>query len=180
MTTKSTRAACGIRVVASTLGTEDAIAAARKELADGVFQHIIVFFSIEHDPQVLLDALKRNFLDTPVSGCSTAGEVGPLGMMQGGIVLIAFPEAGFRVLSEIIPEVDKAGVERASEIARRLRIQMIGGASRSSQENVFALVLADGLSNTEEALTAALHWSLDDIELIGGSAGDGLAFQKRR
>lgn len=54
---------------------------------------------------------------------------------------------------------------------------MIGSVSRSSQENVFALVLADGLSNTEEALTASLHWSLDDIELIGGSAGDGLAFQ---
>ena len=54
---------------------------------------------------------------------------------------------------------------------------MIGGTSRSSQEHVFALVLADGLSNTEEALTAALHWSLDDIELVGGSAGDGLAFQ---
>jgi hypothetical protein len=177
MTTKSTRAACGIRVVASSLATEDAIAAARTELAGGVFQHIIVFFSIEHDPEVLLAALKNNFRDTPVSGCSTAGEVGPLGMMQGGIVLIAFPEAGFRVLSEIIPDIDKAGVERASEIARRLRIQMIGGASRSPKEHVFALVLADGLSNTEEALTAALHWSLDDIELIGGSAGDGLAFQ---
>ena len=177
MATQSMRAACGIRVVASTLGTGDAIAAARAELAGGVYQHIIVFFSIEHDPQILLDALKRNFADTPVSGCSTSGEVGPLGMMQGGIVLIAFPESGFRVLSEIIPEIDKAGVERASEIARRLRIQMIGGTSRSSQEHVFALVLADGLSNTEEALTAALHWSLDDIELVGGSAGDGLAFQ---
>jgi hypothetical protein len=177
MSTKSTRAACGIRVVASSLGTRDAIAAARAELADGVYQHIIVFFSIEHDPDVLLDALKHDFHDTPVSGCSTAGEVGPLGMMQGGIVLIAFPEAGFRVMSEVIPDIDKAGVERASEIARRLRIQMIGSASRSAKEHVFALVLVDGLSNTEEALTAALHWSLDDIELIGGSAGDGLAFQ---
>src|SRR5690606_18952098 len=67
MTTKSTRAACGIRVVASSLATEDAIAAARTELAGGVFQHIIVFFSIEHDPEVLLAALKNNFQDTPVS-----------------------------------------------------------------------------------------------------------------
>jgi hypothetical protein len=178
MTTKSTRAACGIRVVASSLGTLDAIAAAHTELSDGVFQHIIVFFSIEHDPDILLDALKRHFNDTPVSGCSTAGEVGPLGMMQGGIVLIAFPEAGFRVMSEVIPEIGEAGVERASEIARRLRIQMIGGIGRSAKEHIFALVLVDGLSNTEEALTAALHWSLDDIELVGGSAGDGLAFQR--
>src|SRR5262245_1633547 len=128
MSTRCTRAACGIRVVASSLATPDAVAAARSALADEIFQHIIVFFSMEHDPEVLLQALSRNFPDTPVSGCSTAGEIGPLGMMQGGMVFVAFPENGFRVMSEIITEVDKAGIERATEIARKLRIQMIGGA----------------------------------------------------
>jgi hypothetical protein len=177
MTTKTTRAACGIRVVASTLGTREAVAAARTELAGEILQHIIVFFSTEHDPSVLLSALKQNFPETHVSGCSTSGEIGPLGMMQGGIVFIAFPEAGFRLMSEVIPEIDKVGVERASEIARRLRIQMIGGVSRFAKEHIFALVLVDGLSNAEEALIAALDLSLDGIELIGGSAGDGLQFQ---
>jgi hypothetical protein len=177
MSIKSTRAACGIRVVASSLGTRDAVAAARAELAGDILQHVIVFFSTEHDPEILLDALKDNFPETHVSGCSTSGEIGPLGIMQGGIVFIAFPEARFRLMSEVIPEIDKSGVERASEIARRLRIQMIGGASRSAKEHIFALVLVDGLSNAEEALTAAINLSLDGIELIGGSAGDGLAFQ---
>jgi hypothetical protein len=177
MPTKSTRAACGIRVVASSLATRDAVAAARIELSDCAYQHIVVFFSIEHDVNILLDALKRDFDDTPVSGCSTAGEIGPLGMMQGGIVFVAFPESGFRVMSEVIPEISVAGVEHVSSIARRMRIQMIGGSSRGAKDNIFALVLADGLSNSEETLAAALHWSLDDIELIGGSAGDGLAFQ---
>lgn len=178
MSTKSTRAACGIRVVASTLSTAEAVSAARAELADGVFQHIIVFFSLKHDPEVLLEAIKQNFPDVAVSGCSTAGEVGPLGMTQGGIVVIAFPERGFRVMSEVIPDIDKGGVERASEIARRLRVQMITGVSRAAKENIFALVLVDGLSDREEPLTAALHWSLDDMELVGGSAGDGLEFQR--
>ncbi|WP_409561359.1 FIST N-terminal domain-containing protein [Hyphomicrobium sp. MC8b] len=178
MSTKTTRAACGVRVVASTLSTEEAVSAARAELADGVFQHIIVFFSIKHDPEVLLKALQQNFPDVTISGCSTAGEVGPLGMTQGGIVFIAFPEKGFRVMSEVIPDIDKGGVERASEIARRLRVQMITGVSRAAKENIFALVLVDGLSDREEPLTAALHWSLEDMELLGGSAGDGLAFQR--
>lgn len=178
MTFKSTRAACGIRVLASSDTTNEAVAAARAELADEVFQHIIVFFSLEHDPDVLVEALNRSFPDTSISGCSTCGEVGPLGMMQGGIVFVAFPESGFRVMSAVIPDIDKVGVERASEIARRLRIQMIGGVSRSANEHIFGLVLVDGLSNMEEALTAALHWSLHDIELIGGSAGDGLAFRQ--
>lgn len=176
MSTKSTRAACGIRVVASSLSTREAVAAARAELAGEILQHIIIFFSREHDPQVLLDALRHNFPETPVSGCSTSGEIGPLGMMKGGVVFIAFPEAGFRLMSAVIPEIDKGGVERASEIARRLRIQMIGSASRSAKEHIFALVLVDGLSNAEEALIAALDLSLDGIELVGGSAGDGLVF----
>jgi hypothetical protein len=178
MTTKSTRAASGISVVASTLATRDAVSAARVALSDDIYQHVIVFFSTRHEPDALIEALKENFPDTSVSGCSTAGEVGPLGMMEDGIVFIAFPEAGFRVLSEVIPEIDKAGVERASEIARRLRVQMISGVSRAAKENIFALILVDGLSNREESLTAALHWSLDDMELVGGSAGDGLAFQR--
>lgn len=176
---KSRRAACGIQVAASSLpSTRDAISAAAAELHDGTFQHIIIFFSSEHDVDVLLGELNKIFPDTPVSGCSTAGEVGPLGMMQGGIVLIGFPETGFRVLSEVIPGTDQAGVEKASEIARRMKTQIILGSSRSSRDNVFAIALLDGLSNREEALIAAIHWSLDDIELIGGSAGDGLAFQR--
>jgi hypothetical protein len=176
---KSRRAACGICVAASSQPVaRDAIAACAAELRGETYQHIIVFFSSEHDISVLIGELTAAFPDTPVSGCSTAGEVGPLGMTQGGIVLIAFPEAGFRVLSEVIPGTDQAGVERASEIARRLKTQIILGSDRSARDNVFAMVLIDGLSNKEEALIAAIHWSLDDIELVGGSAGDGLAFQR--
>lgn len=179
ITAKSRQAACGIRVAASALpSARDAVRACAGELHGDPFQHIIVFFSSEHNTDVLIGELNSAFPDTPVSGCSTAGEVGPLGMIQGGIVIIGFPENGFRVLSEVIPGTDQAGVERASEIARRLKTQMIIGANRSSRDNVFALALIDGLSNKEEALIAAIHWALDDIELVGGSAGDGLAFQR--
>lgn len=68
MTTKSTRAACGIRAVASSLSTREAVAAARAELTGEILQHIIVFFSTEHNPEVLIDALKKNFPETTVSG----------------------------------------------------------------------------------------------------------------
>jgi hypothetical protein len=157
--------------------TLDAVAAVRLALHDRVFQQILVFFSSDHDPEILTDALLKAFPDTLISGCSTAGEIGPLGMIQGGIVLIAFPEKGFRIMSEIIPDVDTTGIERASEIARRIKVQMIGSGNRSVNDHIFGIVLIDGLSNKEEALTAALQWSLDGIELIGGSAGDGLAFR---
>ena len=178
-TSTSTHAACGIGVVASALpSTRDAVRAARIELGTEIFQHIIVFFSVEHAPDVLIEALTAAFPDTPVSGCSTAGEIGPSGMMQGGLVLIAFPEKGFRVLSDVIPDTDDAGVEQAAGIARRLKTQIGDGHNRNSKDHVFAMMLIDGLSNKEEALIAAVHWAIDDIELVGGSSGDGLAFQR--
>jgi hypothetical protein len=175
----SSQSACGIKVASSALpSTVEAVHAARAELGPGIFQHVIAFFSIEHAPEVLSAALNAAFPDTPVSGCSTAGEIGPSGMMQGGLVLIAFPQHGFRVLSEVIPGTDDAGVAQAAEIARRLKTQINEGHNRNTKDHVFAMILIDGLSNKEEALIAAVHWAIDDIELIGGSSGDGLAFQR--
>lgn len=181
ITSKSTVAACGIRVAASpSSSTRECVAAARAELGSERYQHIITFFSIEHDADALARELAAAFPGTPISGCSTAGEMGPLGMMQGGLVLLAFPEAGFRVLSDIIPEAIAPNMERATEIARRLKVQAIDGHNRHGTGQVFALMLTDGLANKEEALTAAVHWGLDDIDLIGGSAGDGLAFRNTK
>jgi len=179
MSTRSTHAGCGIRVVATTIAsTRGAVAAVRRELPNDAYQHLIAFFSIEHDASLLVSALREAFPDTPVSGCSTAGELGPLGMMQGGLVVIVFPEAGFRILSEVIPDVGATGVEHATEIARRLKTQMIGGANGATNGHVFALMLIDGLSAKEEALIAAVHWAMGDMELVGGSSADGLAFNR--
>lgn len=140
-------------------------------------QHIVTFFSTSHDVSDLIAAFKAELPNVPMSGCSTSGELGPGGMTLGGIVAIAFPQDGFRVLSETVPGTDQAGIEKASEIVRRMKAQINLGPNQLSRDGVFALALIDGLSNREEMLIAALHWSLGDIELIGGSAGDSLAFQ---
>ncbi len=49
------------------------------------------------------------------------------------------------------------------------------GAGRQA---TFALLLIDGLSLREEFVASALHASLGDIPLFGGSAGDGLEFRR--
>lgn len=170
---------CGIRVAASALpATAGAVQETREALAGGDYQHIVAFFSIEHDGETLARGLEEAFPGIPVSGCSTAGEIGPDGMMQGGLVLIAFPRHGFRVHSELITAIDHFGVERATEAARRLKSKVWSGSGRLQRDNVFALLLVDGLSNAEENIVAAIHWELDDIELLGGSAGDGICFSR--
>jgi hypothetical protein len=169
--------ACGIRVAASAVSsTRDAVAELRSGLGSADFQHIVAFFAVEHDAQTLAGLLAESFPGVPVSGCSTAGEIGPSGMMQGGILLIAFPHAGFRVHSDLIPDIEHFGVERATEAARRLKIQACPEPGLPNKGNVFALLLVDGLSNVEESIVAAINCSIDDIQLVGGSAGDSLSF----
>lgn len=75
----------------------EAVAELELQLDAGKFQHIIVFFSPNHDATELSAPLKADFPDVRITGCSTAGEITPNGMMVGGIVLIAFPHEGFNI-----------------------------------------------------------------------------------
>lgn len=176
---QSSLSRCGIHVAASArTSTRDAVAEIGSQLAGGSFQHLVAFYAIDHDAQALAKAFAEIFPGVPVSGCSTAGEIGPAGMMQGGLLVIAFPHDGFRVHSELITDIDRFGVERATEAVRRLKAQACPQSDRLHKENVFALLLVDGLSNAEENIVAAIHWAIDDIELVGGSAGDGIRFRR--
>ena len=175
----SSVSSCGIRIAVSGASeVSEAVTEVKKGVGSGDFQHIIAFFSIDFDASELASALAEAFPDTPLSGCSTAGEIGPGGMTEGGIVLIAFPREGFRIHRGLIEDVGAGGVERASGIVRGLKAQLSQRTDKTLGERVFGVMLVDGLSKVEEALVAAVHWAFDDMQLIGGSAGDGLAFKR--
>jgi len=99
-------------------------------------------------------------------------------MMQGGLLVIAFPRQGFRVHSELITDIDRFGVEHATDAVRRLKARVSPSSQRLHPGEMFAMLLVDGLSNAEEIIVAAINWEIDDIELIGGSAGDGICFDR--
>ena len=179
MTSHSRLSNCGIRVAGSPrASSRQAVAEIRAEIDGGDFQYIVAFFGIDHDAEVLAAALSEAFPGIPVSGCSTAGEIGPSGMMQGGLLLIAFPRKGFSVHSELITDIDRFGVEHATDAVRRLKARVAHSPRRLRPDNRFAMLLVDGLSNAEENIVAAINWELDDTELIGGSAGDGICFKR--
>ncbi len=171
------RSTTGIKIAASERrDVEMAVAELKRTLGPGDYQHLLVFFAIHFDAAKLSAALTQAFPDAGISGCTTSGEIVPTGMIDGGILLIAFPHDGFRVHSEIIGELGSIGVERASDIVRRLKSQLRN--TQAPGTNTFAIMLVDGLSNAEETLIAAVHWAIGDIQLVGGSAGDNLAFEE--
>ena len=171
-------ASCGIAVVESVAPTaRQAVSELRARLG-GDFQHVMVFFSRNYSANELASAFAEDFAGIPVSACSTAGGIGRSGMIESGIVAIAFPRDGFRIHTGLIEDVSSFGVERASSIVRRLKTQLSERVGQRLRDRVFGLMLVDGLSEAEEPLVAAVHWAFDDMQLIGGSSADGLKFEK--
>lgn len=169
---------CGIGVASTRAPTvKDAVAKLKAALV-GDFQHIAAFFSVNYDATELAAALTSAFEGVTVSGCSTSGSIGPNGMMESGVLLIAFPRKGFRIHTGVIEDVAAFGVERATDMVRELKTRMGIQNCEKLAERVFGMMLVDGLSNAEETLVAAVHWAFGDMQLIGGSAGDGLAFRQ--
>lgn len=171
--------ACGVSVLATDVADADAFADAVARAAEETEAGFaLVFFSQSLvGAQPLAAALGRRAPGLRYAGCSTAGEITPDGLAEGQILAILFPRGSFDVATTMIRRLSSSGVDAiAGEVERlKQRLSADGAALRGAQ--VFALCFVDGLSYAEEALTSAIHWSLDDIPLIGGSAGDDLKFE---
>lgn len=129
----------------------------------------LCFASSGYDLDALAGHLAREF-EGPIVGCTTAGELGPEGLQQGGITLVTL--AG--ELDVSIHSIDLASPEAAiraiGEAALQLPLSPDGCRS-------FGLLLVDGLARKEEQLALAIYEALPTVPFVGGSAGDDLQFR---
>jgi hypothetical protein len=143
----------------------------------------ILFCSPQYDIDAIAAATRQHFGETPVFGCTTAGEIGPFGYINGGVCGIGFPREDFVVAATLID--DLADFELSSMIERtraaaaeRDRIAAAAFPDSPSASKGFALLLIDGLSVREEQVVSAVATTLGDTPLVGGSAGDDLNFRR--
>lgn len=138
---------------------------------------ILLYYSAEnYPPEALADALRECPESTQICGSSTAGELSPEGLTEEGVVAILLPARHFTVAMASMPDIASIGLDQLAAHVRQLKSTLAEQAGLKDFRDVFALHLIDGLSYSEEAVAAALHTSLHDIPLIGGSAGDDLQF----
>jgi hypothetical protein len=165
-------------VVASArdLDAAETAIALRRQLPDFPYAAVLVFFAPELGPADFAAALAAQFPNVPVVGCTTAGEVGPEGISDGGAVAIAFRARDFAFVGKPIKDIDAATLEmlRRELGAARAELQAVEGTGCG--RNRFALLLVDGLCLHEEALVSTIGACLDDVQVVGGSAGDGMNF----
>ncbi len=130
---------------------------------------VLFFCSPSYDLKALGRALADHF-PGPVAGCTSSGQLGPMGYVKGGLTGFSLASPELAAEPHLL-RLDADLPAQIQDLAATVR-----DAEALSPGRSFGLLLVDGLSMAEEALTAQLYQALGEVSLVGGSAGDDLAF----
>jgi hypothetical protein len=112
-----------------------------------------------------------------VIGCTTAGEITPLGYLEGSLTGVSISGGGLKAATVRIDNLKSFQSDRGDAAAREALTKLRElGVEESSSLDTFGFLLVDGLSMREESLVNVLYRNLGPIQLFGGSAGDGVTF----
>ncbi|MBL4800423.1 MAG: FIST C-terminal domain-containing protein [Emcibacter sp.] len=138
----------------------------------------LFFCSPKYDLVLLEQALRHHFGDIPLVGCTTAGEITPLGYQQESITGVAFPQDHFKVVIREINNISRFKIMDGIDVGAELVEDLKQHIPHANGHNTFAFMLIDGLSNAEERVTASIGSQLGDIPLVGGSTADDWDLEK--
>lgn len=139
---------------------------------------IIFFCSPEYDLEILGEEFLRLFGGVQVIGCTTAGEIGPAGYVIRSLTGVGFSSKSFQAATGFINTQAERQSPEGHTFIGGLFNQLSTRHSTIDFEKCFAFMLIDGLSQSEEKVAHSLQNELGPVPLIGGSAGDSLAFEK--
>jgi hypothetical protein len=158
------------------LSTDPAVAV--WELHDAIAQPdmaVAVFFcSTAYDLEALAAELRTQFQDLPLIGCTTAGEITPVGYQDGSITGFSIGGAGSRAATARIDYLGDCAISAGFLAAEELMARFAQGGPPVDDTNTFGLLLIDGMSAREEVVVSTMHWGMGTIPLLGGSAGDDM------
>lgn len=166
------------RVISRSTDARKSAADILSGVADADLAALVVFCTPGTDCGTLSRLLSEALPGVSVFGCTTAGEIGPGGYCEGTVVGVGLPRSHFCVETVLLENVSSISTPALSERT----LQAMHGLARQEVdwEHEFAFLLVDGLSMKEDQLAAALVRVLQNTQLFGGSAGDGLAFEETR
>jgi hypothetical protein len=153
-----------------------------EEFHAGVIQpnmELVLFFcSSEYNLDIIAAEMNRLFVGIQVVGCTTAGEIGPIGYITHSLAGVSFSTSSFVTVSGLLNHLNQFDITSGHNFAQTLLQQLESKSPGASENNSFALMLIDGLSVREELVAHALQYALGKIPMFGGSAGDDLKFEK--
>ena len=159
-------------------GARQAVAELRAQIQQPDPALVVFFCSAEYDRDELAAAMREAFPDLPVVGCTTAGEITPVGYRRGTLTGISLSRQVCRAEVVLVEQLDTFAFSRGLDAVRSLCTTMAAAVGPGFAARSFAMLMVDGMSGAEDAVLSALHAGLVDIPLFGGSAGDDLAFRR--
>lgn len=132
----------------------------------------LFFCSPDYDLDALGPALAEQFKGARLIGCTTAGEITPLGYRDGSITGVTLPADSFTCVERRIDNISTFRMQDGADLVLSLLWEMEHKAPQSNFQNTFALLLIDGVAKSEERVAAAIGSELGNIPLVGGSAAD--------
>ncbi len=141
-------------------------------LEGGPADALVIFSSPRTDLAALNAGVRAAAPSALLVGCTTAGEIGPHGRGEEGVVVGALRFPGHRLHAAVVPEISR-DTRRAGA---RLAANAVGGAQPARGT---LMLFADGLSCDGMALIDGLYDGVGPgVQVIGGFAGDDWQFKR--
>lgn len=136
----------------------------------------VIYAAPTYDLDRLGAEIHRHFGDGPVIGATTAGEVTPIGYLEGSLTGVSIGGAGLQAATVRIDGLEDFEFADGDAVAHQVLDGLGGDDSEGFGPDMFGFLLVDGLSMQEEMLVASIYRNLGQTQLFGGSAGDGTEF----
>ncbi len=137
---------------------------------------VLAFSSTRQSPRAVRDALAERFPSSLIVGCTSTGEHLDGAHERGSLVLAGLVTPHVRWTAETLRDLASFTPAHAQEAAARAFKALDVDTAKLEPRELVAVLFIDGLSRREEVVAAAVSDALDGVPLVGGSAGDDLAF----
>ncbi len=147
------------------------------QLGHDAWAQLLVFSHNRKDLQRICTAAVKTFAETPVHGCTTAGQIGWQGYADDDVsVVIGLPARHFATETVRIDDLD--AIAPQALIDRLVQARTALADQHMDKPNGFGFLLVDGLSMREDMLAATIAPAMGSWPVFGGSAGDGTRFEQ--
>lgn len=154
---------------------QEAAAAVRDildQIASDDAEIILLFCSPQFHVADIAEAVRQYGTRKTVVGCTTAGEITPVGYRHGSITGVSLPHRHFVASLQVTEHLANFDIAAGISATKSLLQEHEGVSRRFEQPRTFALLINDGLAMREEAIASAVGDALGHVPLIGGSAGN--------
>jgi hypothetical protein len=141
---------------------------------------VFVFVSTKQDAGVVAAALHERFPESIVVGCTTTGEHLNGEHFRGAVVMTGMYDTGIRWTTTSFEGLVGLNQPEAEEVAKAMFKSLGTDTDDFDPAEYFCISFIDGLRGREELITAHLAEALEGVQLVGGSAGDDLAFRETK